>query len=165
MTKIWKLIQRAKSYNKLISNQVGVKNLFIWSLKGYRFDLNPLNANHDKLHCTLLWSMYCLNFREKIDLDISYESSISRQLTWNVVPYLIPRTATNFKSAVCFLWACESNRVSFNYCVRNVWFILQAQWKNVVLISTQRTHDKVIYMEIKNTQHGAWYLWSMTRQK
>ena len=120
-------------------------------------------------YCTLLWSMYYLNFREKIDLDSSYQSSISRQFTWNVVPYLIPRTATNFKSVVCFLWACESNRVSFNYCVRNVWFILKAQWKNVVLISTQRTHDKVIccgiYMEFKNTQHGAWYLWSMTRQK
>ena len=45
-----------------------------------------LKFDHDKLHCTL-FVMYCLDFREKIDLDISYESSTSRQFTGNVVPY------------------------------------------------------------------------------
>ena len=96
--------------------------------------------------------MYCLNFRVKIDLDISYESSTSRQFTWNVVPYLIPRTATNFKSAVCFLWACESNRVSFNYCIRNVWFILQAQCKNMDIF-LHRGHTIRLY--------AAGYMWRL----
>ena len=85
--------------------------------------------------------MNCLNFREIIDLDISYESSNSRQFTCNVVPYLIPKTATNFKSVVCF---CGQ----LYYCVRNVW-LLQAQWKNMVFYTDPRKklnwrHYKVI---------------------
>ena len=81
--------------------------------------------------------MYCLNFREKIDLDISYESSTRTHLlfTWNV-PHLIPKTATNFKSVVCF---CGQ----LYYRVR----LLQAQWKNMVFLHRprlDRIHDKVI---------------------
>ena len=81
----------------------------VW--KGTALIFNPYNVNHNKLHRTLL------NFREIIDLDISYEPSTSRQFTWNVFPYLvsIKRQQKNFKSVVCLI--IRSALLSSKKCV------------------------------------------------
>ena len=81
------------------------------------------------MHCTLL------NFREKIDLDISYESSTSRQFTWktwNVIPYLVSKTATNFKSVVCLIRSVLLSRkkcVILSTQTQDTWYVYMLQNK------------------------------------